>query len=90
MTQPGPCPLLRHGDPCPRPMPLQPHVLHTSRPYPEGRLRIAIPETTPGTHRLNSSSRTPEGASIHRKFRPPLTLTDLHTRTKTDRADTSA
>ncbi|RWV78220.1 hypothetical protein GW17_00060841 [Ensete ventricosum] len=37
-TQPGPCPLMRHGDPCPDPMPLQPHVLRTSRPYPEGRL----------------------------------------------------
>ncbi|RZS08451.1 hypothetical protein BHM03_00039417 [Ensete ventricosum] len=72
-TQPSPCPLMRHGDPCPCPMPLQSHVLCTSRPYPEGRLRIAIPETAPGTHRPNSPSRTLEGASIHRKFRPPPT-----------------
>ncbi|RWW17278.1 hypothetical protein GW17_00018800 [Ensete ventricosum] len=28
-----------HGVPCPRSMPLQPHVLRTSRPYPEGRQR---------------------------------------------------
>ncbi|RZS03232.1 hypothetical protein BHM03_00033405 [Ensete ventricosum] len=70
---------MRHGVPCPRPMPLQPHVLRTSRPYPEGRrrglsgsplpspkrpvYRIAIPET--GTSRRSSTSRTPEGASIH-------------------------
>ncbi|RWW56978.1 hypothetical protein BHE74_00036293 [Ensete ventricosum] len=73
-----------------RPMSLQPHVLRTSRPYPEGRLRIAIPETAPGTHRPNSLSRNPEGASIHRKFRPPPTLADLRTRTRTGRADTSA
>ncbi|RRT82968.1 hypothetical protein B296_00002367 [Ensete ventricosum] len=56
---------MRHDDPCPHPMPLQPYVLRTSRPYPEERLRIAIPETAPGTHRPNSPSRTPEGASIH-------------------------
>ncbi|RRT31259.1 hypothetical protein B296_00049413 [Ensete ventricosum] len=40
-TLPSPCPLMRHDDPCLRPMPLQPHVLRMSRPYPEGRLREA-------------------------------------------------
>ncbi|RZR93430.1 hypothetical protein BHM03_00021947 [Ensete ventricosum] len=66
-----------------RPMP-PPHAAAAARPP------IAIPETAPGTHRLNSPSRTPEGVSIHRKFRPPPTLADLHTRTKTGQADTSA
>ncbi|RRT57174.1 hypothetical protein B296_00027664 [Ensete ventricosum] len=32
-----------HGVSCPRPMPLQPHVLRTSRPYPEGRQRSSPP-----------------------------------------------
>ncbi|RRT51062.1 hypothetical protein B296_00032986 [Ensete ventricosum] len=38
-TLPSPRPLMWHGVPCPRPMPLQPHVFRTSRPYPEGRQR---------------------------------------------------
>ncbi|RRT36542.1 hypothetical protein B296_00034076 [Ensete ventricosum] len=29
-----------HDDPCPRPMPLQPHVLRMTRSYPEGRLSV--------------------------------------------------
>ncbi|RWW24738.1 hypothetical protein GW17_00010961 [Ensete ventricosum] len=66
-----------------RPMP-PPHVAAVARPP------IVISETIPGTHRPNSLSRTPEGVSIHRKFRPPPTLTDLRTRTRTGRADTSA
>ncbi|RRT47053.1 hypothetical protein B296_00048037 [Ensete ventricosum] len=70
-------------------MSLQPHVFLTSRPYPEGRLRIVIPKSTPGTNRP-SSPRTPEGASIHIKFRPQPMLTDLSTRTKIGQADTSA
>ncbi|RWW86691.1 hypothetical protein BHE74_00004522 [Ensete ventricosum] len=64
-TLPSPRPLMWHGVPCPRPMPLQPHVLRTSRPYPEGRQRIVILETAQGTSRPSSTSRTPEGASIH-------------------------
>ncbi|RWV79247.1 hypothetical protein GW17_00059649, partial [Ensete ventricosum] len=36
-TLSSPRPLMKHGMPCPRPMPLQLHVLRTSRPYPEGR-----------------------------------------------------
>ncbi|RRT64141.1 hypothetical protein B296_00039919 [Ensete ventricosum] len=60
-------------------------------PPPERHVcKIAIPETAPGTHQPNSPSRTPEGASIHRKFRPSSTLADLRTRTRTGRADTSA
>ncbi|RRT37731.1 hypothetical protein B296_00040542 [Ensete ventricosum] len=35
---------------------------------------IAIPEMAPGTNRPSSLSRTPERASIHRKFRPPPTI----------------
>ncbi|RZS20903.1 hypothetical protein BHM03_00053476 [Ensete ventricosum] len=33
----------------PRPMLLQPHILRTSRPYPERQQRIVIPETARGT-----------------------------------------
>ncbi|RRT85418.1 hypothetical protein B296_00009969 [Ensete ventricosum] len=35
----SPCPLMWHGVPCLCPMPLQPHILRTSRPCPEGRQR---------------------------------------------------
>ncbi|RWW59693.1 hypothetical protein BHE74_00033367 [Ensete ventricosum] len=54
-----------------------------STPTDVGRLmhsdenRIAIPEMAPGTNRLSSLSRYPEGSSIHRKFRPPPTLANL-------------
>ncbi|RWW03593.1 hypothetical protein GW17_00033242 [Ensete ventricosum] len=41
------------------------HVLHTSRPYPEGRQRVIIPETARGTNRSTLRMRTTEGASIH-------------------------
>ncbi|RRT71944.1 hypothetical protein B296_00009428 [Ensete ventricosum] len=44
---------------------LQPHVLCTSRPYPEGRQRIVIPETARGINRPTLRTRTTKGAPIH-------------------------
>ncbi|RZR96235.1 hypothetical protein BHM03_00025206 [Ensete ventricosum] len=44
---------------------LQPHVLRTTRPYPEGRQRIVIPETTRGTSRPTLRTWTTEKVSTH-------------------------
>ncbi|RWW62632.1 hypothetical protein BHE74_00030242 [Ensete ventricosum] len=41
------------------------HVLRTSRPCPEGRQRIIIPETARGINRPTLRTRTTEGAPIH-------------------------
>ncbi|RWV82976.1 hypothetical protein GW17_00055480, partial [Ensete ventricosum] len=44
---------------------LQPYILRTSRPYPEGRQRIVIPETAQGINRPALRMRTTKGAPIH-------------------------
>ncbi|RWW68496.1 hypothetical protein BHE74_00023979 [Ensete ventricosum] len=44
---------------------LQPHVLRTSRPHPEGRQRIVIPETTQGTNRSTPRTWTTEEEPTH-------------------------
>ncbi|RZR99558.1 hypothetical protein BHM03_00029125 [Ensete ventricosum] len=54
------------------------HMYKTLTPAAEKPVcRIAIPETAPGTHRPNPSSKTPGRASIHRKFQPPPTTCAL-------------
>ncbi|RWW61823.1 hypothetical protein BHE74_00031091 [Ensete ventricosum] len=57
---------MRHGDPCPRPMPLQPHVLRTSRSYPEGRLRIKrMVHLNVGTKKSYREAGNTERAAVH-------------------------
>ncbi|RWV99686.1 hypothetical protein GW17_00037404 [Ensete ventricosum] len=55
---------------------LQLHVLGTSRPHPEGRQRIVIPEMTRGTNRPTPRTWTTEeepthtgGLDPHRRWR---------------------
>ncbi|RWW50924.1 hypothetical protein BHE74_00042768 [Ensete ventricosum] len=130
-----------HGVSCPRPMPLQPHVLRTFQSYSEGQQRgLALsldptpfspepqtllsreghsgflltwasegplwvtppifkerfvqdrhPRDGPRDKPTEPCVEDPRGSiNPRRKFRPPPTLTDLRTRTKTGRADTSA
>ncbi|RZR74696.1 hypothetical protein BHM03_00041491 [Ensete ventricosum] len=57
-------------------MPLQPHILRTSRSYPEGRQRTVIPETTRATNRPTPRIWTTEeepthagGLDPHRRWR---------------------
>ncbi|RWV83784.1 hypothetical protein GW17_00054567 [Ensete ventricosum] len=76
-------------------MPLQPHVLRTSRPYLEGRLREA---GVKDRHPRDDSRDTPiellvedpRGSINPQEVSTPPTLADLRTRTRTGRADTSA
>ncbi|RZS07736.1 hypothetical protein BHM03_00038639 [Ensete ventricosum] len=59
---------------------LHPHVLRTSRPHPEGRQRIVIPETTRGTNRPMPRTWTTEEEPTHAggldPHRPPRVPTE--------------